>query len=155
MQKQYMSRLKYKNQPNIKIYKKEEEEDLSQFCQVDELDVVENQQHEFSINQLRSVTLSLLYLKSYFQFASLIHPHVCYFYFQKKKKKINRIKCMEKQGTKDEVGRTPSNLVLGSITYCSLLVKRQHRKASFYCLACWLLFPHDHVATLPRMSTSS
>ena len=73
-----------------------------------------------------------------------------------KKEKEKRIKCMEKWSTKDEVGRTtPSNLVVGSITYCSLLVKRQHRKASFYCPACWLLFPHDHVATLPRMSTSS
>ena len=75
---------------------------------------------------------------------------------KKEKKKEKRIKCIEKWSTKDEVGRTtPSNLVLGSITYCSLFVKRQHRKASFCCHACWLLFPHDHIATLPRMSMSS
>ena len=40
---------------------------------------------------------------------------------KKRKKKKKRIKSMEKS-TKDGVGRSPSNLVLGGITYQALIV---------------------------------
>ena len=69
---------------------------------------------------------------------------------RKKKRKKKRIKCMEKKSTKDEVSRTPTNLVLGS-TYQVLIVSEGNigRRHSVALLVGYyfhtIMLPHCHV----------